>query len=625
VAARGDGVTGQIIYLTDVAAVVVHHRSYDTLPMTVRGLVAQGLEPARIVVVDNSEEPDRRTLLERSLPSDVQTCYVANRGYGAGVNAGLDFLRSRGDDARYVLVSSHESRPDGAAIARLREALEQDPTAAVAGPTLVTGEGSNLRTWSEGGYLAPVTHRPRHHGYQRAVSTQPDQSPVPRQWLDGAFLLYRCGDLERFRFSEDYFLYMEETDLHLRLGRAGRTALWVPSAVAWQSSHGVPAYWFARNLRLLYARNDRAWRRALIARALTLRRLAGAVARGRAGSEAVALLKGSTVRLPPPPRVVPPRTFVVNPLAAALHHYQAELLTVLEDVDTTAVLSFPEPSTGVGGRVSWLVRYVAALARAGSSTRRSKGRLLVVWPVLGYLDLVLLRTAAGRRASLVVHDPVPLVKALGYGKPARRLGMRLGAGVRVIVHSEAARRALDPALPNALVSILPHPIRPPQERSAPATDRASRPVIRVLGQYKVDRDLAALSAVAERFRDSAVLEVHGRGWPGIDGWVVQPHFVSESNMDELIASSDVVLIPYRRFFQSGIAIRCLEHGIPVVGPARSSLEDLYGSNSPLLVTHPDDWARAVAHALSGGREEAVAAAGRWWTRARAAWSDWRAR
>jgi GT2 family glycosyltransferase len=615
---------GQDASLGDVAAVVVHHRSYDTLPVTVRGLTAQGLRPAGIVVVDNSEEPDRRQRLESNLPAGVHVCYVANRGYGAGVNAGLDFLRSHGDDARYVLVSSHESRPGEAAVARLREALEEDPTAAVAGPTLVTGEGSDLRTWSEGGYLAPLSHRPRHHGYQRAFSEQPDRRPVTRQWLDGAFLLYRRNDLERFRFSEDYFLYMEETDLHLRLGRAGRTALWVPNAVAWQSSHGVPAYWFARNLRLLYARNDRAWRRALVAPALTLRRLVGAVARGRVRSEAVALLKGSTVRLPQPHSQVPlSPTFVVNPLAAALHHYQAELLTVLEDADTaTSVLAIPEPSTGVGGRVSWLVRYLAALARAGVSTRRSRGRLLVVWPVLGYLDLVLLRAAAGRRGFLVVHDPVPLVTAVGYGRFARRTGVRLGAGVRVIVHSETARRALDPALPDELVSVLPHPILSPHERLIPATSHDSKPVIRVLGQYKPDRDLDALSVVAESFRDSAVLEIHGRGWPAVDGWSVQPHFVSESEMDALIASGDVVLISYGRFFQSGIAIRCLEHGTPVVGPAGSSLEDLYGSNSPLLVHDRDDWPRAVGHAINGGRTEAVAAAGRWRSHAHAAWNEW---
>jgi hypothetical protein len=416
---------------------------------------------------------------------------------------------------------------------------------------------------------------------------------------------------------------MEETDLHLRLGQAGHTALWVPDALAWQSSGGVPAYWFARNLRLLYARNDRAWRRSVVARALVLRRLVGAVLRGRARTEAADLLKGSTVRLPRHDAQAPaPHTHVVNPLGAALHHYQSELLTVLEDSDTsTSVIAFPEPSTGTGGRVSWLVRYVAALAWAGARARRAGGRLLVVWPVLGYLDLVLLRVAAGRRSSLVMHDPVPLVNATGYGRVSRQVGIRLGGGVQVIVHSEAARRALDPALSDEQVALLPHPILPPRAGAHDARGRGTRPVVRVLGQYKPDRDLQALSVVAERFGDSAVLEVHGRGWPDVAGWQVQSSFVPESELDQLAASSDVVLIPYRRFFQSGIAIRCLEHGTPVVGPAGSSLEDLYGPDSALLVAHDHDWARAVEHAVARGRAEAAAAAGQWWVHSRAAWSE----
>ncbi len=615
------------MHLPDVAAVVVHHRSYDTLPVTVQGLVGQGVAAERVVVIDNSEEPAQRFRLEIGLPPGVHVQYVANRGYGAGVNAGLDLLRSRGGDVRYVLVSSHESRADVGAVSRLRQALEDDPTAAVAGPTLVTGEDSDLRTWSEGGYLARVTHRPQHHGYREGVTPRPDQPPVHRQWLDGAFLLYRRSDLDRYRFSEDYFLYMEETDLHLRLGRAGRTAVWVPSAVVWQSSHGVPGFWYARNLRLLYARNDRAWRRGLVARGLALRRLAGAIARGRARADAGPLLKGSTVRLPQPYARASrhPRTAVVNPLAAALHHYQSEILTVLGDnAVETSLSAIPEPSTGEGSRITWLLRYIAALARAGADTRRSGGQLLVVWPALGYLDLILLRAVAGRRGSLVIHDPVPLVKAVGYGRLARRIAVRLGAGVQVIVHSETARRALDPALPDELISILPHPILPPRRRWAAEPSR-SRPVIRVLGQYKADRDLEALSVVAERFASSAVLEIHGRGWPQVDGWSVQPYFVSESEMDNLVSSSDAVLIPYGRFFQSGIAIRCLEHGTPVVGPAGSSLEDLYGAESPLLVHHRDDWPRAVTHAVSSGREQATAAARQWRTQVEVAWAHWKER
>jgi hypothetical protein len=91
--------------------------------------------------------------------------------------------------------------------------------------------------------------------------------------------------------------------------------------------------------------------------------------------------------------------------------------------------------------------------------------------------------------------------------------------------------------------------------------------------------------------------------------------VSESELDELIQSSDAIVIPYKRFYQSGIAIRALELGTPIVGRADTSLSGIYGKSSKLLVrgleseggdTHA--WRAAVEYAVTEGATEAAAAA-----------------
>lgn len=611
--------------LDDVAAIVVHHRRYDALPGTVQGLLTQGVRPEHVLVVDNSEDPASWAALAASLPAGVHIEYTRNRGYGAAVNAGMDLLGARlSEQFQYVLVTSHEARAEEGTVAALRRALTEDPSAAVAGPTLVTGHGSERRTWSQGGYLARWTHRPVHHGYLEEVRPADEDKPVAREWLDGAFLLYRSIDLAAFRFCEDYFLYMEETDLHLRLGRGGRTVLWVPGAIAWQSSDGVPPFYVARNLRLLFARNDRPWRRRWVAPALALRQVAGAVLRRRDPvAQSVALLRG--LRAPLPSSAAPTRYDVtlVNPLGAALRHYQAELLSVLGAENVRVIVS-PEPSASGRSRISWLAWYLRILVQAWKGTRRSAARVTVVWPVLGYWDLILLRLTAGHRSSLVLHDPEPLVRAIGYGRVARAIGSRLGKGVEVIVHSNAAREDVDSGLDERLVQILPHPVLPPQGPSpTPATDRM--PVLRVLGQYKADRDLDALRRLAQVYGDRSQLEIHGRGWPQIEGWSVHDTYVPEVELDRLMTTSDVVLIPYRRFYQSGIAMRCLERSVPVVGPAGSSLDELFGPDSKLLVQGPGDWTRAVGHALTNGTAEASAAGTRWRARCEQAWQTWNSR
>jgi hypothetical protein len=285
------------------------------------------------------------------------------------------------------------------------------------------------------------------------------------------------------------------------------------------------------------------------------------------------------------------RTVVLNPLGAALLHYRRELVSVLEaSGQSTEVLEFPEPSAGGGSRSKWVLRYVQALwgLRRRGRSATSFPRVVVTWPVLGYLDLLII-TACLPGAWLTVHDPVPLVRSLGYGRLSRFLARRLGGRAKIIVLSEAAADEVSRALPAATLTRLPHPILEPEVRRP----RPSDTVVRVLGQYKADRDLELLKAIAEE-GSATRYAITGRGWPALEGWSVDDRFVPESELDDLIRSASVVLIPYRRFFQSGIAVRCLELGTPVVGPKNSSLGELFVTKEHLMAgPSRADWIRAT--------------------------------
>ena len=221
--------------LSTVAAVVVHHRSYETVSAVVGALLHQGVLPENLVLIDNSEEPTLRSRLRELIPHRVVILFEETRGYGAAVNAGIDYFDQQAlFRPEFLLVSTHETRPEPGALVSLLQALLDDLTAAVAGPTLVSGTETEF-VWSAGGYLAPLSHIPTHHHHRAPLAVlQDEQLPVRRAWLDGAFLLYRWNDIHQMRTPERFFLYMEETDLHLNLAKVGRIALWVPSARVWQ-------------------------------------------------------------------------------------------------------------------------------------------------------------------------------------------------------------------------------------------------------------------------------------------------------------------------------------------------------------------------------------------------------
>jgi hypothetical protein len=66
-----------------------------------------------------------------------------------------------------------------------------------------------------------------------------------------------------------------------------------------------------------------------------------------------------------------------------------------------------------------------------------------------------------------------------------------------------------------------------------------------------------------------------------------------------------VLVPYSRFFQSGVAVRAVEVGTPVVGTRHPFLTDLLGADWPGLAASdaPQAWLEAVT--AVGGRTAEV--------------------
>jgi glycosyltransferase involved in cell wall biosynthesis len=247
--------------------------------------------------------------------------------------------------------------------------------------------------------------------------------------------------------------------------------------------------------------------------------------------------------------------------------------------------------------------------------------VLAVWPVLGYWDFLASRILGGPRIRVVVHDPEPLVNAIGYGRLPRRVASLRWVGTHAIVHSALAEAVVKRQCIPAELSLLPHPMLPPTVRASASAKPQAR-TVRVVGRYKPDRDLDALAAVARSLPTDWTLEIAGRGWPTVDGWTVDDRFIPEEELDTLLRECDVVLVPYSRFFQSGIAVRALEQGTPVVGPRASSLSELVGEDSPWLVTE-SRWAQAIQSACDATPGDIDRTAARAYDRVVDAWGSWR--
>lgn len=299
---------------------------------------------------------------------------------------------------------------------------------------------------------------------------------------------------------------------------------------------------------------------------------------------------------------------IYNPLPRAGGHFAKRLTEVLELGGISSVrLASPDGEVGGGLRAK-----AFALGTHLRNARRhvqSGATNVVVWPLLGWWEIPLWRHQM-HKTLVVVHDPEPLVRQNGLSPRAATYSAKL-ARLRwpeIVTMSPEAYAVAAKHFDSDRIHLVPHPMQVPGLRNAAPMGAT----VLVLGQYKPARDLDVMVRIAPALRASGWNPiVAGRGWPQIPGWRLIDEFMSEGDFQSLIGSAAVVILPYRYYFQSGVALRALEAGVPVVGRDSGFLNSVLGANFPGAVEdwdQPDSWLAAIEAATSARVDQMRAAA-----------------
>lgn len=291
-----------------------------------------------------------------------------------------------------------------------------------------------------------------------------------------------------------------------------------------------------------------------------------------------------------------------NPLTLTLSHYTRELADTLDRCGVNA-RELPtrraEGYSGLPGKVRMLTN---ALANVRTVRSGQSDLTLSLWPTLGLFEIPLY--ASSRRVALVLHDPDPITDQFGYGSAARWLANAVGTerAPLIVVHSLEAWRDANRMLPRADIVVLPHPVESPVRVLPPAKE----PIVIVAGQFKPTRNVELLNQLGPMLRaDGIEPRVVGRGWSGrLDpSWATDDRFLTEGELEAELARAVAVLIPYNRYYQSGIAVRAVELGSRVVGEENSFLRSLLGGSSDVLPagSGPAPYLAAIRAAVAADR------------------------
>jgi glycosyltransferase involved in cell wall biosynthesis len=208
--------------------------------------------------------------------------------------------------------------------------------------------------------------------------------------------------------------------------------------------------------------------------------------------------------------------------------------------------------------------------------------------VIPELVVITLARLFGRKTVLTVHDVSSLAGTVAGKRRLSGFVYRLADGI--IVHNEVSRRELESlGVPSGKINVIPHGHCLDSTRKMPSSVQARRTlgietaakVVLFFGQIKdakgLDFLIEALPKVVREVPE-VVLLIAGRPWRTqfakydalIDKLGVRARcclhirFIPDDEVSNYYAAADVVALPYRRIYQSGVLIMAMSYGRPVV-------------------------------------------------------------
>ncbi len=228
-----------------VTVSVVTYNNAECLPEFLESLASQRGVDYECFFFDNASTDDTVELLTKTGQHDVRA-NCKNIGYSGAHNANLARATSE-----YFVVLNADLRFSPDMLRDLVAHLDANPAEAVAGPAVL-----------EGNQMKPFAPR-RFYPGEGMIPLEPQGTKHESAWINGCCMIIRRSSLEEVDgFDEDYFLYQAETDLCLRLRRAGYRIGHCNDVVVHhhhrQSQRDISEYEYGRRL---YEGNSIFWRK----------------------------------------------------------------------------------------------------------------------------------------------------------------------------------------------------------------------------------------------------------------------------------------------------------------------------------------------------------------------------
>lgn len=208
--------------LSKAVIVIVYRSDPAVLLRCIKSLEQQSVPSQRVIIVDNSEEADLKTIDLGN--AEVLRC-SGNIGFAAGNNFAIANAESE-----FIALLNPDAFPEPSWLENLLKVAKETPQCAAFGSVQLLDETPEILDGIGDSYHPSGVFRREGHGRRRDKYSdlQPREIFAPC----AAAALYRRDALQAVGgFDEDFFCYGEDVDLGFRLRLAGWNSMLVADAV----------------------------------------------------------------------------------------------------------------------------------------------------------------------------------------------------------------------------------------------------------------------------------------------------------------------------------------------------------------------------------------------------------
>ncbi|MBU1098490.1 MAG: glycosyltransferase family 2 protein [Bacteroidetes bacterium] len=231
-----------------------YNRAYDTIEC-IDSLTKITYSNYNILIVDNASTDSSYDILTKQYPELEIINSGGNLGYTGGINFGLKILLQR--DCDFILIINNDTLVDKQFLSFMIEEMLKMQDAVAAGASILC-EHNRDEIWYAGGEIINWRGLAVHSNKGKSFSEIKQKLKTCEvSFITGCLILIRKKQLPEIGIEDErFFMYLDDIELSIRIGKNGFKLLYVPDAkiyhkVVGEKESAFKLYYSVRNRLLL--------------------------------------------------------------------------------------------------------------------------------------------------------------------------------------------------------------------------------------------------------------------------------------------------------------------------------------------------------------------------------------